>query len=78
VNWTRTLSLAFQSLGVIYGDIGTSPLYVFSSTFTNGIDHLDDIIGVLSLIIYTIALLPMLKYIFIVLRANDNGDGKFP
>jgi len=75
VNWTRTLSLAFQSLGVIYGDIGTSPLYVFSSTF---IDHLDDIIGVLSLIIYTIALLPMLKYIFIVLRANDNGDGKFP
>lgn len=78
VSWTRTLSLAFQSLGVIYGDIGTSPLYVFSSTFTNGIDHQDDIIGVLSLIIYTIAIIPMLKYIFIVLRANDNGDGKFP
>ncbi|XP_059448545.1 potassium transporter 5-like [Corylus avellana] len=76
VSWKRTLSLAFQSLGVIYGDIGTSPLYVFSSTFTNGsIEHQDDTIGVLSLIIYTIALLPMLKYIFIVLRANDNGDG---
>jgi KUP system potassium uptake protein len=77
VSWKRTLSLAFQSLGVIYGDIGTSPLYVFSSTFTSGrIEHQDDTIGVLSLIIYTIALLPMLKYIFIVLRANDNGDGK--
>uniref|UniRef100_A0A2N9FV11 Potassium transporter n=1 Tax=Fagus sylvatica TaxID=28930 RepID=A0A2N9FV11_FAGSY len=75
VNWKRTLSLAFQSIGVIYGDIGTSPLYVFSSTFTNGIQDQEDIIGVLSLIIYTIALLPMLKYVFIVLWANDNGDG---
>jgi KUP system potassium uptake protein len=49
---------------------------VFSSTFTNGIQDQEDIIGVLSLIIYTIALLPMLKYVFIVLWANDNGDGK--
>ncbi|GAB2279444.1 Potassium transporter 5 [Dionaea muscipula] len=69
------MSLAFQSTGVIYGDIGTSPLYVFSSTFPNNINHKDDIIGVLSLIIYTILLLPMLKYVFIVLWANDNGDG---
>lgn len=60
----------------MYGDIGTSPLYVFSSTFTDGIDNVDDILGVLSLIIYTIALVPMLKYVFIVLWANDNGDGK--
>ncbi|GAB2282832.1 Potassium transporter 5 [Dionaea muscipula] len=74
-SWGRTLSLAFQSIGVIYGDIGTSPLYVYSSTFTDGIKHKDDILGVLSLIIYTILLLPMLKYVFIVLRANDNGDG---
>ncbi|KAB1201690.1 Potassium transporter 5 [Morella rubra] len=74
-SWKRTLSLAFQSIGVIYGDIGTSPLYVFSSTFTSGIDHQNDIVGVLSIIIYTIALIPMLKYVFIVLLANDNGDG---
>lgn len=74
-NWQRTLSLAFQSIGVVYGDIGTSPLYVFASTFTGGINHDQDILGVLSLIIYTIVLLPMLKYVFIVLRANDNGDG---
>ncbi|GAB2231915.1 hypothetical protein Droror1_Dr00010934 [Drosera rotundifolia] len=76
-SWARTLSLAFQSIGVIYGDIGTSPLYVFSSTFTDGIKHNDDILGVLSLIIYTIVLLPMIKYVFIVLWANDNGDGEF-
>ncbi|KAG6581970.1 Potassium transporter 5, partial [Cucurbita argyrosperma subsp. sororia] len=75
VNWQRTLSLAFQSMGVVYGDIGTSPLYVFASTFSNGIDNTEDVIGVLSLIIYTIALVPLLKYVLIVLWANDNGDG---
>ncbi|XP_030529274.1 potassium transporter 5-like [Rhodamnia argentea] len=75
VNWQRTMSLAFQSIGVVYGDIGTSPLYVYSSTFTKGIKDTQDILGVLSLIIYTIALIPLLKYIFIVLLANDNGDG---
>ncbi|XP_009353492.2 LOW QUALITY PROTEIN: potassium transporter 5-like [Pyrus x bretschneideri] len=74
-NWHRTLSLAFQSIGIVYGDIGTSPLYVYASTFPHAIDNNDDIIGVLSLIIYTIALLPLLKYAFIVLWANDNGDG---
>ncbi|GAB2260077.1 hypothetical protein Droror1_Dr00010932 [Drosera rotundifolia] len=73
-SWARTLSLAFQSIRVIYGDIGTSPLYVYSSTFTDGIKHNDDILGVLSLIVYTIVLLPMIKYLFIVQWANDNGD----
>ena len=55
------LHLAFQSIGIVYWDIGTSPvyiigilqgvpLYVFDSTFTNGINHNDDILGVLSMI----------------------------
>ncbi|WCJ26700.1 Potassium transporter family protein [Euphorbia peplus] len=74
-NWRRTLSLAFQSIGVVYGDIGTSPLYVYASTFPDNINHKDDIIGVLSLIIYTMLLVPLIKYVFIVLQANDNGDG---
>jgi len=77
MGWRTTLSLAFQSIGVVYGDIGTSPLYVYSSTFNNGIKHEDDILGVLSLIIYTIFLIPLLKYVFIVLWANDNGNGKY-
>lgn len=72
---TATLNLAFQTIGVVYGDIGTSPLYVYSSTFTHGINHPDDVIGVLSLIIYSLTLLPLLKYVFIVLHANDNGEG---
>ncbi|XP_054813338.1 potassium transporter 5-like [Prosopis cineraria] len=75
-SWRRTLSLAFQSIGIIYGDIGTSPLYVYASTFTDGqIHNTDDIIGCLSLIIYTILAVPFIKYIFIVLWANDNGEG---
>ncbi|KAI3460824.1 hypothetical protein Pfo_017487 [Paulownia fortunei] len=73
--WWGLLQLAFQSIGVVYGDIGTSPLYVFAGTFSSGINHNDDIIGVLSMIFYTITLLPLVKYVFIVLRANDNGDG---
>ncbi|XP_016440980.2 potassium transporter 19 [Nicotiana tabacum] len=73
--WSVILQLAFQSIGVVYGDIGTSPLYVYSSTFLNGIKHEDDILGVLSLIFYTITFIPLMKYVFIVLRANDNGDG---
>uniref|UniRef100_A0ACD6A467 Uncharacterized protein n=1 Tax=Avena sativa TaxID=4498 RepID=A0ACD6A467_AVESA len=75
VSWMRTLSLAFQSIGIIYGDIGTSPLYVYSSTFPNGIKNNDDLLGVLSLIIYSLIIIPMFKYVFIVLYANDNGDG---
>ncbi|XP_061352782.1 potassium transporter 5-like [Gastrolobium bilobum] len=73
--WRTTLFLAFQSIGIVYGDIGTSPLYVFASTFPKSIKNNDDILGVLSLIIYTIVLIPMLKYVFIVLWANDNGNG---
>ena len=44
-DWKRTLSLAFQTIGVVYGDIGTSPLYVYASTFTEGINHDQDILG---------------------------------
>ncbi|KAL8224844.1 hypothetical protein R6Q57_017401 [Mikania cordata] len=74
-DWGVILRLAFQSIGVVYGDIGTSPLYVYSSTFINKIKHPDDILGVLSLIFYTITIIPVIKYVMIVLHANDNGDG---
>lgn len=71
------LRLAFQSLGVVFGDLGTSPLYVFYNIFPRGIgeDEDEDVIGALSLIIYTLTLIPLLKYVFVVLRANDNGQG---
>ncbi|KAL6880436.1 hypothetical protein ACP4OV_012001 [Aristida adscensionis] len=73
--WARTLRLAFQCVGVLYGDIGTSPLYVYSSTFTAGVRHTDDLLGVLSLIIYSFLLFTIIKYVYIALRANDDGDG---
>lgn len=69
------LRLSFQSLGVVYGDLGTSPLYVFYNTFPRDIEHSEDVIGALSLIIYSLTLVPLLKYVFIVCRANDNGQG---
>lgn len=69
------LRLAFQSLGVVYGDLGTSPLYVFYNTFPHGISDTEDVIGALSLIIYSLTLIPLLKYVFLVCRANDNGQG---
>nr|CAE05216.3 OSJNBa0070C17.23 [Oryza sativa Japonica Group] len=68
------LRLAFQSLGVVFGDLGTSPLYVFYNAFPHGVDDEEDVIGALSLIIYTLTLIPLLKYVFVVLRANDNGQ----
>jgi KUP system potassium uptake protein len=66
--------LAYQATGVIYGDIGTSPLYVYSSTFTANPSY-DDLLGVLSLIIWTLTLMVSVKYIIIVLRADDEGEG---
>jgi KUP system potassium uptake protein len=69
------MKLAFQSVGVVYGDLGTSPLYVLPGVFPNGIKHNDDILGVLSLIFYSLMSITLIKYVFIVLAANDNGDG---
>ncbi|KAL8911539.1 MAG: hypothetical protein Q9171_003303 [Xanthocarpia ochracea] len=66
--------LAYQSIGVIYGDIGTSPLYVYSSTFTSDPSY-DDLLGALSLIIWTVTLMVSIKYVLIVLRADDEGEG---
>lgn len=66
--------LAYQSIGVIYGDIGTSPLYVYSSTFSANPSY-DDLLGALSLIIWTLTLMVSIKYVLIVLRADDEGEG---
>lgn len=72
------LTLAYQSLGVVYGDLSTSPLYVYKSTFAEDISHSEtneEIYGVLSFIFWTLTLVPLIKYVFIVLRADDNGEG---
>ncbi|XP_008806330.2 potassium transporter 10-like [Phoenix dactylifera] len=77
-SWRAVLSLAYQSLGVVYGDLSTSPLYVYKSTFAQDIQHSEtneEIYGVLSFVFWTLTLVPLLKYVFIVLRADDNGEG---
>jgi KUP system potassium uptake protein len=68
------LWLAWQSAGVVYGDIGTSPLYVFSSTFTEQ-PSWHDLVGALSIIIWSLTLIVTFKYCFIVLSADDDGQG---
>lgn len=77
-SWRTVLTLAYQSLGVVYGDLSTSPLYVYKSTFAEDIEHSEsneEIYGVLSFVFWTLTLIPLLKYVFIVLRADDNGEG---
>ncbi|CAL5440810.1 unnamed protein product [Camellia sinensis] len=78
VNLSRNLMLAYQSFGVVYGDLSTSPLYVYKSTFVGKLQKYqndDAIFGVLLLICWTVMLIPLLKYVFIVLTADDNGEG---
>ncbi|KAF9626283.1 hypothetical protein IFM89_031953 [Coptis chinensis] len=77
-SWKTVLTLAYQSLGVVYGDLSTSPLYVYKSTFADDIEHSatnEEIYGVLSFVFWTLTLVPLLKYVFIVLKADDNGEG---
>ncbi|AQK74520.1 Potassium transporter 8 [Zea mays] len=74
-----TLLLAYQSLGVVYGDVATSPLYVYKSAFAgNDIQHSEgneEIYGVLSFVFWTLTLITLIKYVLIVLRADDGGEG---
>ncbi|KAF6142484.1 hypothetical protein GIB67_039448 [Kingdonia uniflora] len=73
----RNLILAYQSLGVVYGDLSTSPLYVYKSTFVGKLQHYQNeeaIFGAFSLIFWTLTLMPLLKYVIIVLSEDDNGE----
>lgn len=63
------------ALGIIYGDIGTSPLYVFNSIIKDRVVDGALILGTLSLIIWTITLQTTLKYVILVLRADNKGEG---
>ena len=79
LQWARTagfLYLSFQTLGVVYGDIGTSPLYVFASVFSYAPSE-QDVVGALSLVIWSLSAIVSFKYALLVLRASDNGQGTF-
>lgn len=66
--------LAYQSIGVIYGDIGTSPLYMFSSTFSSEPLY-EDLVGILSIVIWSLTLMVTVKYVLVILHADNEGEG---
>jgi len=73
------LTLVLGSIGVVYGDIGTSPLYAFREAVMaaqgQGIDHRGIVLGVLSLILWALVVIVTLKYVWLLLRADNNGEG---
>jgi len=74
---TVQATLALAALGVVYGDIGTSPLYALKEVFHGGHVALtpDNILGVLSLLFWTMTIVVSVKYVLLILRADNNGEG---
>src|SRR5712672_3007220 len=69
-------ALALVSIGVVYGDIGTSPLYAFREAVNaSGPLTRDTVLGVLSLILWALIIVVALKYVVLLLRADNNGEG---
>jgi len=73
------VALALGSVGVVYGDIGTSPLYAFreaaiAASNNQGVTRAV-VLGVLSLILWALIITVTLKYVLMLLRADNNGEG---
>ena len=77
-NSKRLLPVTLMALGVVYGDIGTSPLYTIRECFygTHGVavTH-ENVLGVLSLVLYALVIVISIKYIALVMRADNQGEG---
>ncbi|EKT4523469.1 potassium transporter Kup [Pseudomonas putida] len=74
----RPLSLLVAAVGVVYGDIGTSPLYTLKEVFTGGygvtVNH-DGVLGILALIFWSLVWVVSVKYVIFILRADNQGEG---
>jgi len=75
---SRQAALALAALGVVYGDIGTSPLYVMKEVFAG--NHpipltTDNILGILSLIVWSLIVVVSIKYVVFIMRADNRGEG---
>jgi KUP system potassium uptake protein len=74
----RMLPLVIGAVGVVYGDIGTSPLYTLRTAFTGSyglsLTH-DNVLGVLSVIVWALVIIVTLKYITLIMRADNRGEG---
>ena len=75
---SRLATLTIAAIGIVYGDIGTSPLYTMKEVFSKehgiAVTH-TNILGVVSLILWGLILIISLKYVTLVLRANNRGEG---
>lgn len=75
---SKPLSMLVAAVGVVYGDIGTSPLYTLKEVFTGGygvpVNH-DGVLGILSLIFWSLIWVVSIKYMMFVLRADNQGEG---
>ncbi|MDX2307408.1 MAG: potassium transporter Kup [Hyphomicrobium sp.] len=73
------VALMIGAIGIVYGDIGTSPLYAFREAVTaargGGLDDRESVMGVLSLIVWALVLNVTLKYVLLLLRADNHGEG---
>src|SRR6187549_3490769 len=72
------LPLTLTAIGVVYGDIGTSPLYTIRECFfgTHSVEpSYENVLGILSLVLYALIIVVTIKYIAIVLRADNQGEG---
>jgi KUP system potassium uptake protein len=73
-------ALVLGALGVVYGDIGTSPLYAVQAVFSTGADRPvavtpADVYGVISLVFWAVAIVVTLKYVTLIMRADNDGEG---
>jgi len=76
---TGTVALALGALGIVYGDIGTSPLYSFKEAFTEKshvmtVDQIN-VFGICSLAFWSLIIIISIKYLMFVMRADNNGEG---
>ena len=75
---SSSFALTLGALGIVFGDIGTSPLYALRECFSSASGTVvspENVLGVLSLIIWSLILIVSVKYIFFVLRADNHGEG---
>ena len=73
-----SLALMLAAIGVVFGDIGTSPLYALKECFSpdHGIPFsADAVYGVISMVFWAFAIVVSLKYVLFVMRANNHGEG---
>ncbi len=78
ISLSRQQSLRLAALGVVFGDIGTSPIYTIKTAFsasTGLLPQLPTVLGILSLIFWLLVIVISLKYVYFVLKADNHGEG---